>query len=144
MNCTQYGQSVEQHRTRARERESSIVKWRLPNWFSITGLTLASFPGRRPGIICSRMRKKFRKRFTYSLSVRKSYPEKYTNLLVVHYVNVEHSDVRACTQGVYSCLVTRLLRDYRQQHPQTFDSAIIRCSLASQPYFPEWCTHARK
>ena len=42
-------------------------------------------------------------------------------------MNVEHSDIRACTQGVYSCLVKRLLRDYRQQHPQTSDTAIIRC-----------------
>ena len=41
--------------------------------------------------------------FTYSLSIRKRYPEKYTNLLVFDYMNVEHSDVRACTctQGVY-------------------------------------------
>ena len=37
-------------------------------------------------------------------------------------MNVEHSDVRAFTQGVYSCLVKRLLKDYRQQHPQTSDS----------------------
>ena len=47
-------------------------------------------------------------------------------------MNVEHSDVRACTQGVYSCLVKRLLRDYRQQHPQTYDSAIIRCTYAGR------------
>ena len=40
-------------------------------------------------------------------------------------MNVEHSDVRACTQGVYSCLVKRLLRDYRQQRPQTSDSAVV-------------------
>ena len=40
-------------------------------------------------------------------------------------MNVEHSDVRACTQGVYSCLVKRLLRDYRQQHPQTSDSVVV-------------------
>ena len=40
-------------------------------------------------------------------------------------MNVEHSDVRSCTQGVYSCFVKRLLRNNRQQHPQSSDSAIV-------------------
>ena len=66
-------------------------------------------------------------RFTYSLSVRKRYPERYTNLLVVYSLTIWHSDVRACTQGVYSCFVKRLLRDHGQQHRQSSDSAIIRC-----------------
>ena len=34
-------------------------------------------------------------------------------------MNVEHSDVRACTQDVYACFVKRLLRDHRQQNPQS-------------------------
>ena len=42
-------------------------------------------------------------------------------------LNVEHSDVRACTQGVYSCFVKRLLRDHRQQHPQSSDSLLYIC-----------------
>ena len=57
----------------------------------------------------------------FYISVRKRYPEKYTNLLDVYSLNV---DVRACTctQGVYLCFIKRLLRDHRQQHPQSSDS----------------------
>ena len=79
-------------------------------------------------IIYSRMRKIS----TYSLSVRKRYPEKYTNLLVVLTImNVEHSDARSCTQGIYSCFVKRLLR---QQHPQSSDSVIVPMRNITEDY----------
>ena len=65
------------------------------------------------------MRKSFRSRFTYSLSVRKRYPEKYTNLLVVYSLTNIMNVACTCTQGVYSCFIKRLLRDHWQQHPQS-------------------------
>ena len=64
-------------------------------------------------------------RFTYSLSVRKTYPEEYTNLLVAFTLN----DI-ATYVHVHKVSLKRLFRDHRQQHPQTSDSAIIRCTYA--------------
>ena len=52
-------------------------------------------------------------------------------------MNVEHSDVRACTQGVYSCFIKRLLRDHRQQHPQSSDSPLYICGHITEDYDQE-------
>ena len=52
-------------------------------------------------------------------------------------MNVEHSDVRACTQGVYSCFIKRLLRDYRQQHPQSSDTSLYICGHITEDYDQE-------
>ena len=53
--------------------------------------------------------------------------------LLFGYMNVEHSDVRACTctQGVYSCFI---LRDHRQQHPQ---SPLYICGHITEDYDQE-------
>ena len=52
-------------------------------------------------------------------------------------MNVEHSDIRACTQGVYSCFIKRLLRDYRQQHLQSSDSLLYICGHITEDYDQE-------
>ena len=52
-------------------------------------------------------------------------------------MNVEHSDIRACTQGVYSCFIKRLLRDYRQQHPQSSDTSLYICGHITEDYDQE-------
>ena len=49
-------------------------------------------------------------------------------------MNVEHSDVRTCTQDVYSCFVKHLLRDLRQQHPQSFNSLLYKCGHITEDY----------
>ena len=41
-------------------------------------------------------------------------------------MNMEHSDVRACIQGVYSCFVKRLLRDHINRQ-QSSDSLLYIC-----------------
>ena len=52
-------------------------------------------------------------------------------------MNVEHSDVHACTQGIYSCFIKCLLRDYRQQHPQSSDSPLYICGHIMEDYDQE-------
>ena len=42
-----------------------------------------------------------------------------------------------CKQGVYSCFITRLLRDHRQKHPQSSDSLLYICGhIRYQAVFP--------
>ena len=55
------------------------------------------------------------------------------NTNIYDYMNV---DVRAftCTQGVYSCFIKRLLRDHRQQHPQSSDSLLYICGHITEDY----------
>ena len=52
-------------------------------------------------------------------------------------------DVRACTctQGVYSCFIKRLLRDHRQQHPQSSDSPLYICGHITEDYNQETDPH---